>query len=124
MRYLLYFVLGPWSGQWTILAFIVAWWFLLSYRLIQPIHGFKLRKIAGILLLASAFTSFAWTIQLGHAPISTKHLEELQQLEKNIPNGESILTRYAIEDLTEMDFFVLKRKIKRATHPHFRRHLA
>lgn len=122
MRYLLYFLLGPWSGQSAILSFIVSLWLLLSHGLIQPLHGLKLKKIAGVCFLASALMSFAWTVQLGHAPISPKHLQKLYQLEKNIPNGQSILANYAVEDLTEMDFFLLETKIKQAIHPHFRRH--
>lgn len=124
MRYLLYFVFGPWYGQWAIFSCLVGAWFLLSRRLVQPIHGLKLRKIAGLALLASALVSSEWTVQLGHTPISPAHLKELYQLEKDAPDRPSILAEYsANKKLTELDFFFLKSKIKRASHPHFRRHL-
>lgn len=122
MRYLLYFALGPWPGQWAIFSFIVGIWFLFFRRLVMPIHGFKLKKISGTLILISTLISLVWTVQLGNTTISSEHLQKLRQLEKNIPKEQSVLAHYSIEKLTEADFFLLKRKIKRATHLHFQRH--
>lgn len=124
MRYLLYFVVGPWFGQWAIISCIAGLCFLFSRRLIQPIHGFKARKILGTLFLFSAIASFTGVMKLGGEPISPAHLNELYQLEKVVPNSQRVFTDYPVEkdQLTEMDFFVLKQKLKRMGHPHFLRH--
>lgn len=122
MNYFAYLLLGPWLGKVALLLMVLGIALLLIPDLTQPIHGYKIRKIAGFFVLLCAFLGSSWVLVEGHKPISHYHTKKLHDAINQTSEGNSVFASYDKDwgELTEIDYVTLKKFLARKSHPHFK----
>lgn len=122
MNYFAYLLFGPWHGKISLLLLFISIFLLLKTCLIQPIHGYKIRKILGSFLLCIALVCGTYSLIQGKKPITQQHIKELQLTIKKTKNGNNIFNNYNKDwsELNEVDYITLKKILERKRHPHFK----
>lgn len=122
MNYFAYLLFGPWLGKISLLLLFISIILLLKTCLIQPIHGYKIRKILGSLLFCIALACGTYSLIQGNKPITQQHIKELEFAIKKTKSGNNIFNNYNKDwsELNEIDHITLKKILERKRHPHFK----
>lgn len=123
MNYLSYLIFGPYTGKLVLLCLLVGLVLFVYPGIILPIHGYKLKKIIGGLLVSCALITGSWLINKGLAPMTAQHRMMLIDQANKLPQKQKFegLMRIQAQNLTEIDFVILRRSLHQMHHPHFQK---
>jgi hypothetical protein len=123
MKYFVYIGLGPaWIKIYLLL--LILGLLLVCFRYLPvPVHGYKIRKITGGIILIAAIAGFSTQIIRSKLPVAEKRQRLLYQLAQTNDKSLALYNEYVNEDeqLSRVDYLFVAQKIQRILHPHFRK---